>query len=56
MSYFCQNAQEAALKEIAIQMKVRNEFELLQELRRHDAISEEVYLKKLRELYKVTHD
>lgn len=56
MSFFCMNAQDEALREIAIQMKVDNEFRLLQELRHLDAITEEFYITKLKELWKRAHD
>ena len=53
MGFFCRNAQEEALGEIARQMKVTNEFELLRELRNCGAISEEYYIEKLRGLWKI---
>lgn len=56
MGFFCRNAQEEALKNIAREMAITNEFELLRELRQHDAISEETYIAKLRELWKIAHD
>ena len=53
MAFFCRNAQEEALKEIAIQMKITNEFELIRELYKHGAISKEIYVKSLKELMKL---
>ena len=54
MGFFCQNAQEEALKEIAKQMAIANEIELIRELRKRNAISEEAAIKRLRELFKIT--
>ena len=56
MAFFCMNAQEEALREIAIQMKVSNEFKVLQELRDLEAITDEDYIERLRRLYKRAHD
>lgn len=54
MSYFCRNAQEEALKEIARQMRITNSMNLLTELRNRFEISEEEYIAKLKMLLKET--
>ena len=56
MGYFCRNAQEEALKNIAREMKIANEMKALRELLDHGAISEEDYIKHLRSLWKIAHD
>ena len=52
MAFFCKNAQEEALKEIAKQMAIANELEILRELRECDAIVEDNYTEMLRNLEK----
>jgi hypothetical protein len=52
MSFFCKNAQEEALKEIAWQMKIRNIFDMIHELHELGDISDEAYIKDVKELMK----
>lgn len=52
MAFFCKNAQEEALKNIAKQMAIANELALLRELREHGAISTDNYTETLRNLEK----
>lgn len=52
MTFFCKNAQEEALKIIARQMMIDNEFKILHELRQTGAISEDNYIEMLRRLEK----
>lgn len=51
MSFFCKNAQEEALKNIAWQMKVDNSIKLASQLREVGEISEEQYVEILKELF-----
>jgi hypothetical protein len=53
MAYFCANAQEEALKEVAMQMKIANIFEMSRELHKNGAISDETYIESVKELMKV---
>lgn len=52
MAFFCKNAQEEALKEIARQMKLTNAFEVVRELRKHDGITEAEYISILKDICK----
>jgi hypothetical protein len=52
MAFFCKNAQEEALKEIAHQMRIDNEYKLLHELHEYGAISDGNYIETLRNLEK----
>lgn len=53
MAFFCRNAQEEALKEIAWQMKIKNELEMVHELHAQGGMSDELYIKTLREFLKL---
>ena len=53
MDFVCQNVQEKALKEIAKQMAIANEIEILRELRHRNAVSEKACIDRLRELFKI---
>ena len=53
MVFNCQNAQEESLKEIARQMTITNNLELLRELYRMKAITKEKYIDELRGLLRV---
>ena len=52
MTFFCRNAQEEALKEIAKQMRIANEFDIIRELRNSGAMSNEQYIELLKKLEK----
>lgn len=47
------NAQDEALKEIAKQMAIANEIELMRELRKRSAMSEEECIERLIKLFKI---
>lgn len=51
MSFFCKNAAEEALKEIARQMRIDNTIKTLRELHEIGAITKEEYAKQMRKLY-----
>lgn len=51
MSFFCKNAAEEALKEIARQMRIDNTYKVLRALYEVGNISKEEYVKQLRKLY-----
>lgn len=51
MAFFCKNAQEESLREIAIQMRFANKFELLRELYKSGAITQKEYTEDLLKLY-----
>lgn len=53
MAFFCKDAGEEALKEIAWQMKVANILDIERELYAKGAVSEEQHIKSLKELMKV---
>ena len=53
MAFFCKNAQEEALKEIAWQMKIANILNIERELYEKGAVSEELHIKSLKELMNV---
>lgn len=53
MAFFCKDAGEEALKEIAWQMKIKNEFEIARELHAQGGVSDELYIKTLREFLKI---
>ena len=53
MGFFCTNAQEEALKEIAWQMKITNKFEMIRELHEQGAVSDTEYIKSIQEILKI---
>lgn len=54
MGYFVTNAQEEALKEIGLQMRIANNFGLLRELHDAGVLSDDAYIEKLKQLHSVT--
>lgn len=54
MSFFCKNAAEEALKEIARQKRIDNAYKTLRALYEAGGIAQEEYVKHLRKLYEMT--
>lgn len=53
MSFFCKNAAEESLREIARQMRIDNTYKTLRALYEAGGISKEEYVKQLRKLYEM---
>lgn len=56
MAFFCKNAQEEALRELARQVWIRNEIDVLRDLRNAGAITDEQYIEKLQRIWKIAHN
>lgn len=53
MAFFCTNAQEEALKAIAREMTIANTVKVVRELHDNGALTDEEYIKSLKEILKI---